>query len=215
MQRLFSHYNFKRMSKKTVLIELPYLPSISWFSLVASYENVLLDIHAHYEKGSYRNRCKILGPNGVLMLTVPLQHGKHQHKPLHEVLISNTEPWQKIHWMTLCSCYRRSPYFEYFEDLFQPVYHKKWESIIELNYQLLQIILEYIKVSAKFTFTENYIPASDESIDDKRNYLKPGKVYAPLIEKVENYTQVFSDRFEFQKDLSIFDLLCNKGKYKF
>ncbi len=203
------------MSKNTVLIELPYLPPISWFALVAGYEKALLDIHGHYEKGSYRNRCKILGPNGVLLLSVPLEHGKHQHRPLHQVRISNAEPWQKIHWMTLCSCYRRSPYFEYFEDLFAPAYSRKWERLIDLNFHLLEIILQFIKTTTSFAFTEGYISQPDAATDDKRNLLRSGIAHTSLSDTVGNYTQVFSDRFDFQKDLSIFDLLCNKGKYQF
>lgn len=191
------------------------MPPISWFVLISDYRVVLLDRHAHFEKGSYRNRCRIAGPNGTLTLSVPLVHGKHQHKPMGEVLISYLEPWQKIHWMTLCSCYRRSPYFEFFEDIFYKIFHTKYETLIELNYALLQVFIGYIKVNTSFSFTQQYIEYSTGEIDDKRNFILPKKDTGNLALKVPAYNQVFSDRFEFQRDLSIFDLLCNMGKYQF
>jgi hypothetical protein len=131
-----------------------------------------------------------------------------------EMRISYSEPWQKIHWMTLCSCYRRSPYFEYFEDMFAPVYQKKWETIFTLNLHLLQLILQFIPLAGNLEFTETYQSTGLETIEDKRSYLRPRMPNTTLTSQAGTYNQVFSDRFAFEPDLSIFDLLCNKGKYE-
>ncbi|MFN0276569.1 MAG: WbqC family protein [Chitinophagales bacterium] len=199
------------MSKKNaLLIELQYLPAIPWIQLIQQYEKIYLDVKEHYVKGSYRNRCHILGPNGLQRLSIPLLKGKHQHSAMEDVSISYETHWQKDHWLSLCSAYRRSPYFEYYEDIFYPFYHTKHEKLFYFNYELLKCIFKILGIQKEITFTEDYIKPGAAGFDDYRTMISPKKENSAL-PSTSAYSQVFSDRFPFHANLSIFDLICNTG----
>ncbi len=62
-------------SLPTLLLATAYAPPVSYF--VKLYEHaagtIALEGCEHYIKQSYRNRCRILGPNGVQSLTIPVE----------------------------------------------------------------------------------------------------------------------------------------------
>ena len=67
-----------------------------------------------YEKQSFRNRAEIYGANGKLKLIIPIKHSQGSKKKSYKnVSIDYDKNWQKIHWKSICSAYRSSPYFEY------------------------------------------------------------------------------------------------------
>lgn len=196
--------------KEPLIIDLQYLPSIAWFEVISAHEIIYLDKKENYQKGTYRNRCHILSPNGQLRLSIPLMHGKQQHKPMGDVLISNDEAWQKIHWMTICSCYRRSAYFEYFEDTFFPFYHTQYEKLFDFNLELLKLVLKILKMENEIRFTDSYIEPHTPGYTDMRSAILPNNK-SPEFKSPKKYIQVFSDRFEFIPDLSIIDFIFNNG----
>lgn len=196
--------------KKPLLIDLPYLPCISWIKLAEQYDEIYIDAFEYYVKGTYRNRCHILGPNGLQRLSIPLVKGKHQHTPIKDVCIDHNSNWQKIHWQSLCSAYRRSVYFEYFEDVLYPFYHKRIDGLMAFNHALLQVIFKILKMPQLIIFTEHYISKDDSIFDDYRSVISPKKKNM-LNHVLPAYTQVFSDRFTFFNDLSIVDYIFNTG----
>lgn len=200
-------------SSFSVLSELNYLPPISWFILCQKANEVVFDIHGHYQKGSWRNRCYVLGPNGVLMLSVPLERGKNERRAYRDVRISNDVSWQKEHWRTLSSCYRRSAYFEYFEDDLAPIFEKKFEFLTDWNMELLRFLYKPMRYQWSLSLTDSYIPPGDMDMKDIRSFGVQDQNHQKAAEVILPYHQVFSDRFPFQSNLSIIDLLFNKGKF--
>ena len=67
-------------------------------------------------KQSFRNRCVIASPNGPLNLVIPVI--RNTKNKIKDVQIDHSQQWIKIHWKSLESAYRSSPYFEYYEDDF-------------------------------------------------------------------------------------------------
>src|SRR3954471_10142219 len=106
-----------------------YLPPISYISSILKSDVLILEKHEHYIKQTYRNRTLICTPQGLHPLIIPVEHTDLYKKPIHQVRISYDAPWQKIHWRTLVSSYRNSPYFEFFEDELSPFYETKYETL--------------------------------------------------------------------------------------
>ncbi len=73
-----------------LLIELHHLPCLDYWKTILKAHNsgdeVILEANENYNKQSYRNRTYILGANGKIALTVPVQKGS-QRKPIKEVKI--------------------------------------------------------------------------------------------------------------------------------
>lgn len=196
---------------KKALFSTAYLPPLEYFFylLLQQDDPILIDTHEHFTKQTYRNRCQILSPNGLQNLSVPRIHSK-QHQAIKDVSISYHENWQKIHWKSLEAAYRRSPYFEYYEDHFAPFYHeKKYKFLYDLNEALLNTILELISLTVSFSKTTHYISNNDEAVQDYRNTMHPKRKNNSLT--FSEYLQVFGHRNGFHANLSIIDLLFNEG----
>lgn len=192
----------------SILIESQYIGSCSYWKLLLDAENIVIDRNEHYVKRSYRNRAHILGANGLLRLSVPLESGKHQHAAMGAVRISYNGNWQNLHWHSFTSCYRRSPFFEFYEDRFRKFYEERFELLIEYNTALIKTIAAILNTEINIGFTENYLRKEDFEGIDCRSFILPGK---ECVADFPMYTQVFNDRFDFVKDLSVLDLLFNTG----
>lgn len=188
--------------KKTfaLLTSTSYFPPAHWLGAAAGAGNWLLEANENYQKGGWRNRCRIAGPNGVQSLTVPLEKGKHQRKPIREVRISYRQDWWREHEQTIRTAYGRSPYFEFYaEDLFA-VGRTRPETLWQLNQKLLNAILEFVQFPATPTLTEDFIPHS-----------KPGFLRTDDLPHLSPYPQVFTDRFGYLPGLSVLDALFCLG----
>ncbi len=197
--------------KKPLLIEPQYWPPVAWMKHVSGYDEIVLDTASHFVKGSFRNRAQVLGPNGVLQLSVPLSRVGEQRPTMGTISINYEEDWRKNHWMTLMSCYRRSPYYEFLEDLIAPIYVQKFDTLMELNTAILRVVFKLLKSDISIKTTDNYIPTGTLDYDDYRDRIVPSNKN-PLNLTFKPYIQVFSDRFPFTENLSIIDTIFNQGK---
>lgn len=199
--------------KKPLLVDSQYFPSIHYFLLLMQHGEIYVDGHENMAKASYRNRCHIASPDGQLALTVPLEHGRHQRRAVKDVVIFNELDWQKKHWDTLCSAYRRSPYFEYYEDSLYAVFYKPYSNLLLLNTDMLNWVIAKLKLEIKYEFTTRYNDNKDGSYHDWRGRIQPneGKSLSPIDTQQDHYHQVFEDRLGFLPNLSILDLLFALG----
>lgn len=195
-----------------ILLPSFYLPPVQYFCKLAASPSVLIESQEHFQKQTFRNRCHILSANGILALTIPVRHGNNQPVKMKEVRIAYDYPWQKLHFRSIESAYRRSPYFEYLEDGFRIFYEKKNEFLFDLNQSLLSWLLDTMKLRAAVSYTKSYEPAP-AGIVDLRNVIHPktSKVQPDPEFIPAEYNQVFSDRHPFVPNLSIMDLLFNQG----
>jgi hypothetical protein len=198
------------MIEKGAVLPMFYLPPIEYFVLLNTYKpGILIEREENFPKQTYRNRANIFSPDGVLVLTVPVMRGSKNHTQIKDVKISYDFNWQRLHWLSLQACYRRSAYFEYYEDEFMQFYDRKFSFLFDYNELLLKFILKSIKLKVDLTYTESY-KAEYPSLCDFRNTIDPKKE-SNFDEKP--YFQVFEERKGFQRNLSIADLLFNQGPH--
>jgi WbqC-like protein family len=196
------------MIEKGAVLPLFYLPPVEYFVQLTRYNpDFVIERNEHFPKQTYRNRANIYSPDGPLTLVVPVVRGSKAHKPVKDVKISYDFNWQRLHWMSLQACYRRSAYFEYYEDEFAPFYENKETFLFDYNEQLLQLILKLLKIKTTISYTESY--ESDYSaLTDLRQSFNAKKT---AVFPQKPYFQVFEERHGFIKNLSIVDLLFNQG----
>jgi hypothetical protein len=196
------------MIEKGAVLPMFYLPPVEYFVQLNTYKpGILIEREEHFPKQTYRNRANIYSPDGVLALTVPVVRGAKNHTKVKDVKISYDFDWQRLHWLSLEACYRRSAYFEFYEDEFVQFYEKKFPFLFDYNEQLLQFILKSIKLKIELKYTQSYEPEY-ASLADFRNAINPKKE-SDFSQKP--YFQVFEERKGFQKNLSMVDLLFNQG----
>ena len=190
------------------VLPLFYLPNIEYFKNLLTYkENLLIGDKEHYPKQTFRNRALISGPNGILALTVPVKKGSNNHTVYRDIKISNDDDWQRIHWLSLETSYRSSSYFEFYEDVFRPFYHRKFDFLLDYNEQILNAILKILKINVSYNFVNEYHKEYTYR-DDLRNTLNLKK---PTGYQNKPYYQVFEDRNQYHNNLSVIDLIFSVG----
>lgn len=185
-----------------------YLPPVEYFVQLNTFKpDILIEREENFPKQTYRNRTNICSPDGVLVLTVPVVKGSKAHTKVKDVKISYDFDWQRLHWLSLQACYRRSAYFEFYEDDFSVFYQKRFDFLFDYNEQLLLFVLKALKLKAHLLFTESYEPEYPLLLDLR------GRIHPKRLSDFEQkpYFQVFEERNGFIKNLSIVDLLFNQG----
>ena len=191
-----------------VLLHPTYFPSIAQFHLILSYPCVL-EVSDNYQKQTLRNRAYIYGANGKQALNLPIKHvgGENGRQLFKDVKVENHFPWQRLHWKSLETAYRTSPYFEYYEDDLVRIFEKPYAYLLDVNIDTIETILACLLVNINFDKTSTY-EAQPEAVKDYR-YLSSAKKEVEVT--MEPYHQIFSDKHGFIKNLSVLDLLFHEG----
>nr|WP_314497637.1 WbqC family protein [uncultured Chryseobacterium sp.] len=190
---------------QNILLPVFYLPPISWFSVFLDPENeVIFEQYESFPKQTYRNRTNIYGANGKLSLVIPINHTGNRE--MKDTEISYREDWLKIHWKSIKNVYQGSPYFEYYEDKFEVLYQKKEKFLLDFNLKSIDIIQKIFKTEKAQSLNQEYIKNPSEINFREKFSTKTDSEF-----KMDEYYQIFTDKYGFLKDLSIIDLICNKG----
>lgn len=193
-----------------ILLHPTYFPSISNFAAIVQSEKITFEIEDNFQKQSNRNRTYIYSPNGIQLLNIPIKHSKESHQKTKDIKIETDFAWQKQHFKSLEAGYRRSPYFEYFEDEIRPIFEKKYSFLLDLNFDTLSILVQCFRMKLEYETTNEYFHEVDKTKITDFRALANGKKDLLIF---DSYTQAFDDKHGFINNLSVLDLLFNEGKY--
>lgn len=185
-----------------VLLPPFYLPDNALLLKVLHCRELWMNPGEGWQKRSLRNRTRIIGPNGIQTLIIPLERSRRaQHT--RDVRICYASAWMRVHLGAFEAAYNSSPFFSYFrEDLFR-IFRRKPVFLFDLNEALLQFLLKRAGLSLELQVgmpegTVNDL--SDWTPDDSSNL------------QVPPYPQVFENRYGFLPQVSALDRLANTGK---
>lgn len=197
------HFSIKTM--QNILLPVFYLPPVSWFSEFLNPENeITLEQFENFPKQTYRNRANIYGANGKLSLIIPINH--NGSRIFKDIEISYREDWQKLHWKSIKTAYQSSPYFEFYEDKLKKLFDGKEKFLLDFNLKSIKIIQDILKTEKAHSLNEEYIKNPEQV-----NFREKFSAKNPSEYGMDEYYQTFSDKMGFLKDLSVLDLICNKG----
>lgn len=178
-----------------------YLPCIEYVKKVSECDTICVDSRENYEKQSYRNRCYIKAANGKLALVIPILKPK-ESKAIKDIKISYQEDWVRVHWNSIASAYRSSPYFYYIENELKEIIYQKHQFLFDLNMAIFSLIIETLRLDIKLSDQNELTPSNDF-----RNQFDCKAVAAT---ETIHYHQLFSDGKEtFMPNLSVLDFICN------
>jgi hypothetical protein len=190
------------------LLHPTYFPSISHFVAMAKADTLIFEAEDNFQKQTNRNRMYIYSPNGIQLLNIPVKHSNTAHQKFKDTRIEQAFDWQKQHFKSLEAAYRTSPFFEYFEDDIRPLFEKKHDFMMDLDFAAMEIVTSCLGMPFAYGKTTEYFHEVEHMHDYR--YLVNGKKDTAVFEP---YTQVFGERHGFINNLSILDLLFNEGRY--
>jgi len=183
-----------------------YFPNIATYVVMTQSNDVVFETHDSYQKQTYRNRCYIYGANGKLSLNIPVHYSQKNRQNTEEIRIDNSSKWQSIHWKSIESAYKTSPFFEFYEDEFTMLFNTPKEFLLDFNLECIAVINQCLGLEMAISKSNQFTKTTSET--DYRflvNARKEAKI------EVSAYIQVFQDKHGFISNLSILDLLFNEG----
>ncbi len=203
----------------SILIESQFFPPIDYLARCAQTENVVIEAHEHFQKGSYRNRCHIAGANGLQILSVPLRRNNKNDedikgdfggdfedvRSIKNVKIAYDVDWQKQHWRTLQTAYGSAPFWNFYAPVFERFFNQQFDYLLDYNVEILTVIFKLLKIekNVNISLSSTYEGVYTEGSDFRHKI-------NPKINSASNavpYSQLFNDRYAFIPDLSVLDLL--------
>lgn len=185
-----------------IRVQSQYMGSLPYWAAILQSEAHCMDVHAFFEKQSYRNRTIILGPNGLQSLVVPI-YGRNKKQAMLEVRISDEIAWQRNHLNSLQTAYRSAPYYEYIYPELEKILLQNHTHLAEFNAALHAFFIKRLK---------HTLPKESVSYDLIEGELDKRELFHPKKEKelLAPYSQVFQEKLGFVSGAGIIDLLMNE-----
>lgn len=187
------------------LLPIFYLPPVAWFTAFLDDEaEIIFEQYESFPKQTYRNRANIYGANGKLSLIIPIRH--NGRREMHAIETADGENWRGLHWKSIKTAYQSSPYFEFYEDRLKDIFEYEESSLVKFNLNAIQVLQNILKTEKAYSLNDEYI-RDPEEINLREKFCAKSEDNHGF----EPYYQVFSDRYGFLQNLSVLDLICNKG----
>lgn len=197
-----------------------YLPYLGFFYKMAKADEFVLVDHVQYLEKSFQNSNRVrTGPglDGFTWLTVPVITKGKRFQKINEVEIDNSTDWGDKHWKTIYFNYKKTPYFDKYEDFFKNLYSKKWEKLSDLTETVIYYLKDELGIKTPIVKSSDYdfqqkkddlliemcqVLGASAYLSGKmvRNYTDEGKVKKedkPYVDeekfKKNNLKHVFSD----------------------
>lgn len=201
---------------KTAILSSAYFAPVQWYQKLNRYENIVIEQHDNFIKQTYRNRCVIATTQGLQALTIPVERpsdARLDKTQLKDICISDHGNWRHLHWKALLSAYGESPFFEYYADDIHPFYEKKYKFLLDFNMEINAKMMELLDIEKSSLSLSNEYSFYEGDCDtvDFREVIRPKHPGEDKEWQPKKYYQVYQQKFGFQPNLSILDLLFNEG----
>ncbi len=187
-----------------MLFHPTYFPTILQYQKMIEAKAIIFEVSDNFQKQTYRNRCYIYGANGKQLLNVPIVKGSSKQKT-KDIKISYAENWQKEHLKSLDSAYKSSPFYEFYIDDILPFFTNKTTFLLDFNIKIFELVNSLLPIKISYSKSIEY----QVKVKNDYRFLVHAKQETAAI--LPKYTQVFSEKHGYIKNLSILDLLFNEG----
>lgn len=178
----------------------------AYYSLLLHSSKLITDVHETWPKQTLRNRYFIGGPNQTQMLVVPIHKSEGHRTTTNNIKIDYSTSWNDYHRKALITAYSKSPYFLYYADYIFAEFNKNHSRLVDLNNAINSLIYKWLNISSEHQFSAEYIKNFESGIDLRTHFKDPENWQLK-----NSYYQLFSEKFGFRNNLSVFDILFNLG----
>ena len=141
-----------------------YLPWLGYFDLIANAKDFIFLDNVKFNKSSYHHQNKILGTNGVILLSIPTRACKGRMDTLiNEVEIDDSKKWQKKHLSSIEQSYRKTPYYGEIYPYIQSIISSNIKNLSELNIELIKLFSSMLSLNTNF-----YVASRMENVTEDK-----------------------------------------------
>lgn len=144
------------------IIQSNYVPWRGYFDFIDSVDMFVFHDDLQYTKNDWRNRNRILTPNGLRWLTVPVNY-KTVSQRIDEVSIDYRQSWARNHLNLLEANYRRAPFFQTYVSQYADIVTHEFPSISRLNVVLCRWILPILNIHTPTLMSCDLNPSGSKS----------------------------------------------------
>lgn len=132
------------------ILQPGYLPWMGYFDQIARSDVFVHYDDVQFDKHGWRNRNQIKSNTGEAQwLTVPI-FTKGKGKPLvKDIQINNETSWRRKHAGTIKQFYKDAPFFSQYWPELEELYHKEWDSLIDLDLAIVDWFLPHLNINTK------------------------------------------------------------------
>jgi len=188
-----------------LVLPVGVFPKAAWFHSYLKAEEVILEVHDHWQKAGFRNRYSICAREGAQLWSIPVAGGRSHHRPYADVLFIE-KGWQRRHLQAIRTAYGSAPFFEHYFPELEAHFQSGEGSLLQWNVRGLELCLKWMKTAPRHRLSESWIAKYPEGVSDARFHPEF------LSEMFPNpYYQVFLTETGFVPGLSILDVFFNLG----
>jgi DNA modification methylase len=168
-------------------------------------EMCIRDRFEHFPKQTIRNRYEIKSANGRTRLTIPVIKPSGSKTNTKDILISDKENWQQVHWRSLIGAYSAAPYFEHYKSDIEQLIFSKEKYLVDFNLKIIEFFSDTwdLQISPELTTEYHHLYEND---------FRNNEFDKSELENNSSYIQVlFKKSNNFVTNLSLIDLLFCEG----
>lgn len=195
---------------QSVLLHPTYFSSIVQLAVNVQFEGkVIWETYDTFQKQTYRNRTFIVTDKGKLLLSIPIKRNPGKRQLTREVVSDPSERWNDLHWKSIVTAYRSSPFFEFYESDLQPLFSSGSVELINHTTKANEFLCHSLGILPPIKTNSSYQKIYNESETLDLRSLVNAKEPNPTI--IRPYPQVFDNIQPFISGASVLDLLFNTG----
>ena len=222
------------MTNKIIITQSNYIPWKGNYTTMKYATHIVLYDDAQYTKRDWRNRNKIITPNGPSWLSIPIDVKGKYYQKVNEAKVKDKN-WSLDHWNKIKQNYRKAPCFHVYSEFFEQLYLSdlpQLESLSDINRTILEKTIQLLSLkieildSRQFDITggktqklinicneldaNEYFtgPAAKNYIDEKMFIDNGIKLSYYNLDGFKTYDQLWDN---FDHKVSILDMFFNLG----
>ena len=146
------------------ILQPTYLPWLGYFEMIASVDIFVIYDHVQFVKKSWHHRNYIKGPNGAILLSLPVKKS-----PLNTVLcdVEFASLYKKNlsdHWLSISHAYKKASYFDIYCQELHFLFSRNYLSLTELTTTFIKFFCKHLEISTRFITSSTLM--LDESIEN-------------------------------------------------
>lgn len=133
-----------------------YLPWTPLFDKIDACDLFVFLDDVQFQRRGVQNRNQVLGPDGPVWLTVPVNASRETR--ICDVIVADN-PWQRAHLRSIETFYKRAPFYaDYGPELLELI-GRKWMRLVDLNIATTEFIMRVLGIATRCVKSSDLVVA--------------------------------------------------------